>query len=45
ASLVGYSLSIPITNGKLNMGIWQGIYLCEFRNSASARSVVATIIE
>lgn len=45
ASLIGYSISIPINGGKLNMGIWQGIYLCEFRNNASARSVVATIIE
>ena len=45
ASLIGSSLSIPITNGKLNMGIWQGIYLCEFRDSASSRSIVATIIE
>ena len=44
-SLIGSSLSIPITNGKLNMGIWQGIYLCEFRDSASSRSIVATIIE
>lgn len=45
ASLIGYSLSIPITNGKLNLGVWQGIYLCEFRNNASSRSIVATIIE
>ncbi len=45
ASLIGCSLSIPITNAKLNMGIWQGIYLCEFRNNASARSIVATITE
>ena len=45
ASLIGSSLSIPITNGKLNMGIWQGIYLCEFRERASSRSIVATIIE
>ncbi|MBR4120088.1 MAG: secondary thiamine-phosphate synthase enzyme YjbQ [Bacteroidales bacterium] len=45
ASLIGSSLSIPITNGKLNIGIWQGIYLCEFRDSASSRSIVATIIE
>ena len=45
ASLVGYSLSIPITNGRLNMGIWQGIYLCEFRNNASSRSIVATVVE
>ena len=44
SSLVGVSLTIPITNGQLNLGIWQGIYLCEFRNRASARTIVATII-
>ncbi len=44
SSIVGASLSIPITNGRLNMGIWQGIYLCEFRNRASGRRIVATII-
>ena len=32
SSMVGVSLNIPITNGRLNMGTWQGIYLCEFRN-------------
>ena len=44
SSIVGCSLSIPITNGRLNMGIWQGIYLCEFRNRAGGRKIVATII-
>ena len=44
SSIVGASISIPITNGRLNMGIWQGIYLCEFRNRASGRRIVATII-
>lgn len=43
ASLVGSSISIPITNGQLNLGTWQGVYLCEFRNRASARRLVATI--
>ncbi len=42
-SLLGNSLSIPITNGKLNLGIWQGIYLCEHRNSGGSRKVVLTI--
>jgi secondary thiamine-phosphate synthase enzyme len=42
--LVGTSLSIPITNGRLNTGTWQGIYLCEFRNYGGARKIVATII-
>ena len=44
SSLIGVSLTIPITGGRLNLGIWQGIYLCEFRNHASARKIVATII-
>ncbi|MFT0716523.1 secondary thiamine-phosphate synthase enzyme YjbQ [Flagellimonas lutimaris] len=42
ASLMGVSVQIPITNGRLNMGIWQGIYLCEHRNHASSRKVVVT---
>ena len=33
SSIIGTSVTIPITNGKLNLGTWQGIYLCEFRNS------------
>ena len=37
-------LTIPITNGRLNMGIWQGIYLCEFRNRGGGRRIVATVI-
>jgi len=44
SSIVGVSLTIPITKGKLNMGIWQGIYLCEFRLHGKSRKVVATII-
>lgn len=44
SSLIGANLTIPITSGKLNMGMWQGIYLCEFRNRASGRRLVATII-
>jgi len=43
SSLVGCSLIIPITNGRLNMGTWQGIYLCEFRNRGGRRRIVATI--
>ena len=42
ASLMGTSVQIPITNGKLNMGIWQGIYLCEHRNYGGARKIVVT---
>jgi secondary thiamine-phosphate synthase enzyme len=42
-SLIGSSLTIPISNGRLNLGTWQGIYLCEFRNYGGARKIVATI--
>jgi secondary thiamine-phosphate synthase enzyme len=42
ASLMGASVQIPITNGKPNMGIWQGMYLCEHRNNASRRRLVLT---
>ena len=42
-SLIGTSLTIPITDGRLNLGIWQGIYLCEFRNYGGARKRVVTI--
>ncbi|KAH8102435.1 hypothetical protein BXZ70DRAFT_928564 [Cristinia sonorae] len=44
ASLVGSTISMPITNGRLNLGTWQGIYLTEFRHLPHARRVVATII-
>lgn len=44
-SLFGVSITIPITNGSLNLGTWQGIYLCEFRNYGGARKIVATIYE
>ena len=43
ASLIGPSLTIPITNGRLNLGTWQGIYLCEFRNYGGSRKLVVTI--
>jgi secondary thiamine-phosphate synthase enzyme len=43
ASLLGQSLTIPITGGKLNLGIWQGIYLCEFRNTGGQRKIVLTV--
>ena len=42
ASLMGASVQVPITKGKLNLGIWQGIYLCEHRNNASGRNLVIT---
>ena len=43
ASLLGNSLSLPISKGQLNIGIWQGIYLGEHRNHAGSRTIVATI--
>ena len=42
-TLTGSSISIPITNGRLNLGTWQGIYLCEFRNHGGSRRFVATV--
>jgi secondary thiamine-phosphate synthase enzyme len=42
-ALVGASVSLPITGGRFNLGTWQGIYLCEFRNNGGRRKLVATI--
>lgn len=42
ASLMGTSVQIPITNGRLNLGTWQGIYLCEHRNRGGGRKLVLT---
>lgn len=44
STIAGTGLTIPITNGRMNMGIWQGIYLCEFRNRGGGRRIVATVI-
>ena len=43
SSLLGNSITIPISNGKLNLGIWQGIYLCEHRNYGGNRRILITI--
>jgi len=43
AALLGSSVTIPITNGKLNLGTWQGIYLCEHRDHAIRRWLVITL--
>lgn len=43
SSLIGSSVTVPITGGRLNLGIWQGIYLCEHRNRAGARRIVVTL--
>ncbi len=45
SSLFGVSVTIPITDGRLALGTWQGIYLCEFRNHGGNRRIVATIYE
>jgi len=42
ASLMGSSVQLPISRGRPNLGIWQGIYLCEHRNNAAGRSLVIT---
>ena len=44
-SLFGVSVTIPITDGRLNLGTWQGVYLCEFRDYGGPRRIVATIYE
>ncbi len=43
AALLGSSVSVPVERGKLSLGTWQGIYLCEHRNHASRRSLVLTL--
>lgn len=42
--LVGETLTIPVTNGRLNLGTWQGVYLCEFRNRGGSRRILATVM-
>ena len=43
SSVIGPEITIPITNGRLNLGTWQGIYFCEFRNGRQNRRLVLTI--
>ena len=43
SSLLGNSVSLPIKNGSLNLGTWQGIYLCEHRNNSHTRRLTVTI--
>lgn len=43
SSILGASLNLPVTQGRLNLGTWQGIYLCEHRNHATGRSLVLTL--
>ena len=44
SSLLGSSVSVPVSNGKFALGRWQGIYLCEHRNRARARTIVVTVV-
>ena len=44
SSLFGAELTIPITKHRLNLGTWQGIYLCEFRNRGGSRNILATVV-
>ena len=44
SSILGSSVSIPITNGRLNLGTWQGVYLCEHRNHGGSRKLVITLM-
>lgn len=44
-ALVGISVSIPILNGELALGTWQGIYLCEFRNNGGNRGLILSVLE
>lgn len=43
SSILGSSLTVPVTNGRLNLGTWQGLYLCEHRNHGGARTLVLTL--
>ena len=44
SSIVGSSVVIPVSKGRLNLGTWQGIYLCEFRDRGGSRRIVATVM-
>ena len=44
ASILGSSVSIPVTDGRLNLGTWQGIYFCEHRNNGGTRDFVLTLL-
>ena len=42
-SMMGFDINIPITSGQLNLGTWQGIYLCEHRNHGGSRRIIVTL--
>ena len=43
ASILGTTLNIPVSEGKLNLGTWQGIYLCEHRKNKPTRKIILTL--
>lgn len=43
SAILGHSITVPITDGKMNLGIWQSVFFCEFRNRASNRKLVITL--
>jgi secondary thiamine-phosphate synthase enzyme len=43
SSVIGTNITIPVVNGKLNLGTWQGIYLCEFRNNGGQRKIILSV--
>lgn len=45
STVIGSSLTLPVTHGKFNLGTWQGIYLCEHRNTGGRRKLVVTIMD
>jgi len=45
SSVFGQSITIPITNGRMNMGTWQSLYFCEFRNYGGRRKIVVTVYQ
>jgi len=44
SSILGHSVTVPVTNGRFNLGTWQGIYLCEHRNRGGARRLIVTVM-
>lgn len=44
SSILGHSVTVPVTNGRFNLGTWQGIYLCEHRNNGGSRKIVVTVL-
>jgi secondary thiamine-phosphate synthase enzyme len=43
SAILGHSITVPVTNGRMNLGTWQSVFFCEFRNRASSRKLVLTL--